>query len=93
MPVVTEDFTASVGIINSGRGQCSVITVDPAPVTVDVLGGAVATVDVPVGNVDVRGSGAVGPLLCLAGRLLDSPTRATERLVRAVVDLVNRLIP
>jgi hypothetical protein len=90
--VLTEDFTASVGIINSGQGQCNVITVDPAPITVDVLQGVVATVDVPVSNVAVRGSGAVGPLLCLAGRLLDRPTRASERLVRAIVDLINRLI-
>jgi hypothetical protein len=89
--VVTEDFSASVGILNSGSGQCEVITVDPAPLTVDALGRTVA-IDVPVGNVGVKGSGAVGNLLCAVGRLLTPVTSGASRAVQSLVDAVNRLL-
>ncbi len=36
--VVTEDFTTGVGVVSSGRGQCDIVTLDLAPIQVDVLG-------------------------------------------------------
>jgi hypothetical protein len=89
--VVTEDFSASVGVVNSGSGQCEIVTIDPAPLTLDALGQTV-TVDVPVGEVGVRGSGAVGNLLCVAGRLLSPVTGGASRAVRSIVDAINRLL-
>jgi hypothetical protein len=89
--VVTKEFSASVGVVNSGRGQCDVVTVDPAPVTVDAGFGAVS-IDVPVGETRVRGSGAVGNLVCAAGRLLTPVTSGASRAIRSLVDAVNRLL-
>jgi hypothetical protein len=57
--VVTEDFTTGVGIVSSGRGQCDIVTINLAPISVDVLG-RTAFVDVPAAEVAGRGNGAVG---------------------------------
>ena len=89
--IVTEEFSASVGVVNSGNGQCDVVTIDPAPLTLDALGRTVA-VDVPVGQVGVKGSGAVGNLLCAVGRLLTPVTSGASRAVRSLVDAINRLL-
>jgi hypothetical protein len=87
---VTEEFTTGVGIISSGRG-CRVIGVDLAPLAVDVLGRAVV-VDVPVATVEAGSSGAVGSLLCAAGKLLTPVTGGAARALRSLVDAVNRLL-
>jgi len=89
--VVREDFSASVGIINSGRGQCEIVTIDPSPLQLDVLD-QVATVDVPVSEVEVRGSGAVGNLLCAVGRLLTPVTSGASQAIRSLVDAINAIL-
>ena len=65
---MTDEFSTGVGIISSSGGQCDIITVNLAPMSVDVLGGAVS-VDLPVTEVTGRGNGAVGSLLCNVGQL------------------------
>ena len=48
--VVTQNFTTDALILSSGKGQCDVLTVDLAPITLDALGTAVS-VDVPQASV------------------------------------------
>lgn len=67
--VVTEDFSTLVTVTSSGPGRCDLITIDLAPISVNILG-QVAFVDVPVASLTGRGSGAVGSLLCNLGNLL-----------------------
>src|SRR6266566_4797057 len=40
--VVTQNFTTQAVILSSGKGQCDVVTIDLAPITLDALGGAVS---------------------------------------------------
>jgi hypothetical protein len=67
---VTDDFTADVLISSTSGGRCDLVTIDLAPIDVDLLG--LVTVDVPVANISGQGSGAIGPLLCNLGRLVDA---------------------
>jgi hypothetical protein len=89
--VLTEDFSTLVSVTSSGPGQCDVITIDLAPISVDILG-RVAFVDVPVASVTGRGSGAVGSLLCALGRLLSGPLGGVISGVRGIVNALNNLI-
>jgi hypothetical protein len=66
--VVTENFNTTVAVTSSGFGQCDLVTIDLAPINIDVLG--IAGVDVPAASVVGRGSGVVGSLLCNLGSLL-----------------------
>ena len=65
--VDVDPFTADVAVTSSGPGQCSVATLDLTGLNVNVLG--LVTGHLPV-NVDAKGSGAVGSLLCNLGNLL-----------------------
>ncbi|MDQ3996297.1 MAG: hypothetical protein M3303_04695 [Gemmatimonadota bacterium] len=87
---VTEEFTTGISVISSGSG-CSVATVDPAPLTVDVIGNLVE-IDVPAATVEASSSGAVGNLLCAAGRLLTPVTSGASRAIQSLVDAINRLL-
>jgi hypothetical protein len=89
--VVTEDFTTGVGIISSSGGQCDIVTVNLAPIGVDVLGQA-AFVDVPVANVTARGNGAVGSLLCNLGQVAQGLVNGVTRGVRGLVNALNNLL-
>jgi len=89
--VVTQNFTTQVLILSSGKGQCDVVTIDLAPITLDALGGAVS-VDVPQASVTPRASGAVGPLLCNLGSLLNAPVGQITSAVRGIVNAINRII-
>lgn len=64
-------FVADVSITSSGPGQCSLVTLDLSNLNLDVLGLVTATVPA---NVSVKGSGAVGSLLCNLGNLLSGLT-------------------
>lgn len=89
--VVTQNFTTDALILSSGNGQCDVLTVDLAPITLDALGGAVS-VDVPQASVTPRASGAVGPLLCNLGSLLNAPVGQVTSAVRGIVNAINRIL-
>jgi len=89
--VVTQNFTTDVLILSSGKGQCDVLTVDLGPITLDALGGTVS-VDVPQASVTPRASGAVGPLLCNLGSLLNAPVGQITSAVRGIVNAINRII-
>lgn len=89
---VTEEFSTSVGIVNRGGG-CEIITVNPAPLELDLVGGAVVDAELPASTIDVRGGGAVGTLLCQVGKLLNPVTRGASRAVQSLVDAINNLIP
>lgn len=68
--VSVNPFTANAAITSSGPGQCSVVTLDLSTLTVNTL---VANLTVPA-KLDVKGSGAVGSLLCNLGSLLNGLT-------------------
>ena len=89
--VVTQNFDTQALILSSGKGQCDVLTVDLAPITLDALGGAVS-VDVPAASVTPRASGAVGPLLCNLGSLLNAPVGQVTSAVRGLVNAINRIL-
>ena len=89
--VVTEDFTTGVGVISSGRGQCDIITLDLAPIQVDVLG-RTAFVDVPAAEVTGRGNGAVGSLLCAIGQAAQGLVDGVTGGIRGLVNAINKLL-
>ncbi|HZA13366.1 MAG TPA: hypothetical protein VE618_02670, partial [Myxococcaceae bacterium] len=87
--VLTEDFRTEARIASSGPGQCKVITIDLGRISVDILSGVVASVDLPVATVQVRGSGLLGLLLCALGQLLEPPIQdvvvpVLQTLIRAI---------
>jgi hypothetical protein len=83
---VTEDFNTMVSVTSSGPGQCDLVTLDLAPIDVDLsaFGLGLASVDVPEANVKGKGSGAVGSLLCNLGQALSGLTSAIPGLVNAL---------
>ena len=89
--VLTQNFTTDAVILSSGKGQCDVLTINLAPITLDALGGAVS-VDVPQASVTPRASGAVGPLLCNLGSLLNAPIGQVTSAVRGIVNAINQII-
>jgi hypothetical protein len=89
--VLTQNFSTDALILSSGQGQCDVLTVDLAPITLDALGGAVS-VDLPQAAVTPRASGAVGPLLCNLGSLLNAPVGQVTSAVRGIVNAINRIL-
>ena len=86
--IVSEDFVTVVNVTSSGPGRCDVVTLDLGPIDVNPLGLGLAQVDVPAATVTGRSSGAVGPLLCTLGQLLNPVTQG----VRGIVQALNRLI-
>jgi hypothetical protein len=88
--VVTEDFSTAASVTSSGPGQCDVVTIDLAPITIDALG--LAQVDIPAASVDAKASGALGSLLCQLGSLLSGPIGIATDLLHQVVDTLNGLI-
>jgi len=89
--VVTQNFTTDALILSSGKGQCDVLTVDLAPITLDALGSTVS-VDVPQASVTPRASGALGPLLCNLGSLLNAPVGQVTSAVRGIVNAINQIL-
>lgn len=86
---VTEDFTTEVIISRSGTGnRCDVVTVDLAPITADVIGGV--EVDLPEADLAARGSGPVGSLLCVVGRIVEG--LAPLAALTGILNALNRII-
>ncbi|PYO46809.1 MAG: hypothetical protein DMD72_11760 [Gemmatimonadetes bacterium] len=57
--VITQNFTTDALILSSGKGQCDVLSVNLAPITLDALGSTVS-VDVPQASVTPRASECAG---------------------------------
>jgi hypothetical protein len=72
------------------RGGCSIANVDLGPLNIAALGPV--TIDVPAAEVEGRGSGAVGTLLCTLGTLVNGVVGGATRGVQGVVTAINRLI-
>ena len=89
--VVTEDFLTQVNVVSSGPGQCDVVSIDLGPIAIDTPLG-LASVDVPAAQVTPRASGALGPLLCNLGNLLNGPLGLVTSGVRGLVNAINNLI-
>jgi hypothetical protein len=89
--IVSQDVTTQLHVASSGPGQCDVLTVELAPITVDVLGRAVA-VDIPAASVNPKASGAVGSLLCALGSALQPGVNGATGAVRGLVNAINRLL-
>jgi len=86
--VVTQDFSTTVAVTSGSGGQCGVVTVDLAPINVDLVA-PLAQVDVPAATIDAKSSGALGPLLCNLGQALLQPVANT---VQQLVQAINGLI-
>jgi hypothetical protein len=89
--VLTQNFTTDALILSSGKGQCDVLTINLAPIALDALGSTVS-VDVPQASVTPRASGALGPLLCNLGSLLNAPVGQITSAVRGIVNAINQII-
>ena len=79
-------FTADLAVTSSGPGQCSAVMLDLTDLDASALG--LVDVTVPA-TVDVKGSGAVGSLLCNLGSLLGSLTGGG---VGGLVNAINNQI-
>jgi hypothetical protein len=89
--VVTQNFDTQALILSSGKGQCDVLTIDLAPITLDAVGKGLS-VDVPQASVTPKASGAVGPLLCNLGSLLNAPVGQVTSAVRGIVNAINKIL-
>jgi hypothetical protein len=85
---VTEDFTADVLVSSSPSGRCEVVGIDLGPFSSELLAPLVE-VNIPEANVEVAGTGPVGPVLCALTRLVNSVGGGA---VRALVGVLNALI-
>ncbi|HZA52197.1 MAG TPA: hypothetical protein VE549_15740 [Myxococcaceae bacterium] len=69
------------------------VTVDLAPISIDLLSGAVADVDLPAAEVQARASGALGPLLCALGQFLEVPVQdVVVPVVHALIRAIDTLL-
>ena len=87
--VLTSPFTAEAALTSSGNGQCSLVSLDLSGVSLGVLNNSLLSGTVPA-TVTVKGSGAIGSLLCNLGTALGALNAglpggsATQGLVNAV---------
>jgi hypothetical protein len=84
---VTDDFTTDVLVSSSGAGQCGIVSLDLGPIAGDVFG--VVGVDIPTANVNAKASGAVGPLLCALGSVVNGVAGAA---VGGILNALNGLL-
>jgi hypothetical protein len=84
-------FTANVAVTSSGPGQCSLVTLDLSSLNINALGLVTGTLPA---NVTVKGSGAVGSLLCNLGNLLSGLTSGLTGSpgAQGVVNAINNQI-
>ena len=89
--LTTQPFTSEVSVTSSGPGQCSALSLDLSNINLNALG--VLNVSIPA-NVDVKGSGAVGSLLCNLGQLLSGITSGLSggQGAQGLVNAVNNQI-
>jgi hypothetical protein len=91
---ITQNFTTDVVISGSGNGNsCSVITVDLAPINVNVLGQIVA-IDLTAANANVGAQGPLGSLLCSLTSALNSAVGgAVSALLRVINGILGGSLP
>ena len=88
---IEENFTSTVRVTSSGPGQCDLVTVDLGPLNINALG--LVTADVPTADLRLRGSGAVGSLLCNLGNLIGGLLGGTlPPAVGGIVNGINNVI-
>ena len=87
--VVDQQFTSTLSV-TPGGGGCSIVNVDLGPLDIGALG--LVTLDVPAAQVEGRGSGAVGTLLCTLSSLANGVVGGATRGVQGVLNAINRLI-
>ena len=75
-------FTADLVVTSSGPGQCGLVTLDLTDIELNALGIVDATVPA---TFEVKGSGAVGSLLCALGSIVGGG-------VGGLVNAINNLI-
>lgn len=89
--VNAQPFIANVAVTSSGPGQCSLVSLNLSNVNLSALG--IITGQVPA-TVTVKGSGAVGSLLCNLGNLLSGLTSGLSGSsgAQGVVNAINNQI-
>lgn len=86
---INQNFTTDVGISKTGSGgQCGVLSLDLAPITLDAAG-QIVSVDITAANVDAKATGPVGTLLCTLTSLLN---RGVGGAVNGVLNALNGLL-
>jgi hypothetical protein len=86
---IDQTFTTDVAISGSGNGNsCSVLTVDLAPLNVNVAG-QVVSVDLTQANATVGAQGPLGSLLCTLTSLVN---RGVGGAVSALLSVVNAIL-
>lgn len=86
--VVDQEFTTELGISKTGSGgQCGLLTLNLAPIDLDVAG--LAAVDLGAAEVSARAVGPIGPLLCNLTRVLNS---AVGGAVNGLLNAINALL-
>ena len=79
-------FTANLAVTSSGFGQCSAVKLDLTGLNIDALGLVTGTVPA---TVDVKGSGAVGSLLCALGQALSGIGSGLNGIVNALNNQIS----
>jgi len=86
---INQNFTTDVGISKTGSGgQCGVLSLDLAPITLDAAG-QIVSVDLTAASVDAKATGPVGTLLCTLTSLLN---RGVGGAVNGVLNALNGLL-
>ena len=86
---INQSFTTDVGISKTGSGgQCGVLSLNLAPITVDAAG-QIVSVDLTAADVEAKALGPVGSLLCTLTSLLN---RGVGSAVNGVLNALNRLL-
>jgi hypothetical protein len=86
---VNQSFTTDLGISKTGSGgQCGVLSLDLAPITVNAAG-QIVSIDLTAANVDAKATGPVGTLLCNLTSLLNNGVGGA---VKGVLNALNGLL-
>jgi hypothetical protein len=86
---INQSFTTDLGISKTGSGgQCGVLSLNLAPITVSAAG-QIVSVNLTAANIDAKATGPVGTLLCNLTSLLNSGVGGA---VKGVLNALNGLL-
>jgi hypothetical protein len=85
---INQSFTTDLLLSSTGGTTCSAVTINLAPINVNIAGQLVA-IDVTKGGVTVGAQGPVGNLLCALTSALNS---GVGSVVSAVLNIVNAIL-